>query len=65
MLDLAKIKRLRKAKRLSQAEAAQLAGMDLRQRWSDIEAGRRENITLDTLRRIAETLDVKPKDLLK
>jgi DNA-binding Xre family transcriptional regulator len=34
-------------------------------RWNDIERGRRPNISLKTLARIARALDLNPKDLLK
>ena len=65
MVDFLKIKRLREAKELSQEAAAKLAGIPSRQRWNDIESGRKPNITIDTLDKIARALGVKAADLLK
>ncbi|HEX8341273.1 MAG TPA: helix-turn-helix transcriptional regulator [Tepidisphaeraceae bacterium] len=64
-LDYEKIKLLRERLKLTQQEAADAAGLGTRQRWNEIEAGRRTNIELATLDRIAAALRVKAKDLLK
>lgn len=63
-LDRAKIRKLRLAIPLTQAEAAARSGLSRRQVWNDIERGRR-GISLETLERIAETLGCKARDLLK
>ena len=65
VLDTAKIRRLREERGLTQAAAAKAAKLSGPQTWSDIEHGRRRNLTLDTLERIAAALGVPAKDLLK
>lgn len=65
MIDTEKIRRLREAKDLTQDEAAKGARMKDRSHWNHIETGRRKNITLDLLDRVARVLGVKAKDLLK
>lgn len=65
LLDTAKVKAAREGRGLSQAEAATLAGLSGRSRWSEIESGRLSNVTLETLEKIAKALGVKAKDLLK
>lgn len=64
-LDTKKLRELRQAAGLTQAAAAARAKLPGGQVWSDIEKGRRANLTLDTLDRIAAALGVKAKDLLK
>lgn len=64
MLDIEKIKSRRERVKLSQSQAAEAAGIS-RQRWNDIESGRKTNIELETLDAIAKALECKPKDLLK
>lgn len=64
MLDTAKVKQLRKALKLNQETAAELAGLTGRSQWNDIESGRRSNITLDTLGKVAGALKVEPAELL-
>lgn len=64
-LDNAKIRKLRLAAGLTLAEAATRAGIGRPQMWSDIEQGRRKNLTIDTLERIARVLNVRPGELLK
>ena len=64
MLDLDKLKKLRNKRGLSQQQAAEAAGIGGRQRWNDMESGRR-GIGLETLDKIAQALGVKAKDLLK
>ena len=65
MLDTDKLKALRLKRGLTQEEAAQKAGFNGKQRWNNIENGREANITMETLGKIAEALECKPKDLLK
>lgn len=66
MLDCEKVRKLREALKLNQAEAAEAAGLASgRQQWNDIESGRRANIQLDTLSKIAHALKVDPAELLK
>jgi transcriptional regulator with XRE-family HTH domain len=65
MLDFEKMKTLREKLKLSQQQAADLAGLTGRQQWNDIESGRRATITLATLDKIAAALGCKAKDLLK
>lgn len=62
-LDRQKMKALRDAAELTQAQAAAAAGMTLT-RWNDIESGGRDNVTLDTLGRIADALGCNSQDLL-
>lgn len=64
-LDRAKLRQLRETQGLTMDDAAKLAGLPNRQRWNDIENGRKPNITLDTLDKIARALGVSAKDLLK
>lgn len=64
-LDVEKIRELREKAGMSQAEAAEKAGLKTRQRWHQIESGTITNIELDTLERIATALSVRAKDLLK
>jgi transcriptional regulator with XRE-family HTH domain len=63
-LDAKKLRKAREAAGLTQEDAARRARVGSRQRWNDIEHGRR-NISLDTLDRIAAALGVSAKDLLK
>lgn len=65
MLDTEKIKALREKLGLTQEQAANKAGLESRQAWNKIEAGRQPSITLTTLDKIAAALGVKAKDLLK
>jgi transcriptional regulator with XRE-family HTH domain len=65
IIDVEKIRKLRKGRKLSQTEAATLAGLSGVARWSEIESGRMTNITMDTLAKMAKALGVKAKDLLK
>jgi DNA-binding Xre family transcriptional regulator len=64
MLDLDKLQKLRDKRGFTQQQAAEAAGMTVA-RWNDIESGRRANVTIDTLNRIAAALGVKARDLLK
>ena len=65
ILNHERIGELRKARGLTQEEAAKLAGLGTRARWNDVEQGRRTNITMETLEKIAKALKVEPSDLLK
>jgi transcriptional regulator with XRE-family HTH domain len=64
-LDTDKIRKLRLAAKLTQAEAAARAKLTGPQVWSDIEKGRRVNLTIEVLERVAAALGVKARDLLK
>lgn len=64
-IDVDKIKSLRESRNWTLAEAADAAGMKSRQQWYDVESGRRENPTIDTVQRIAQALGVKIDDLMK
>lgn len=51
---------------LTQEKAAERAGLaGGRQKWNDIVSGRKANLTLRTLDRIARALRCSPKDLVK
>jgi transcriptional regulator with XRE-family HTH domain len=65
VLDIAKLKSLRLARGWDQAEAARRAGLGNKARWSDIESGRRRNITMDTLDAVAKAFGVEPQELIK
>ena len=65
MLDKDKLKARREKLGLTMEQAAKAAGFASRQRWCDIESGRRVNLTLDVLDSIAAALGCKAKDLLK
>jgi transcriptional regulator with XRE-family HTH domain len=65
ILDTDKIRTLREGRGLSQEEAATLAGLSGRARWSEVESGRLVNITMETLEKMAKALGVKAKELLK
>jgi transcriptional regulator with XRE-family HTH domain len=66
MLDIEKMERRRKALRLSQEEAAARAGLaGGRQAWNNIATGRKANVTMETLDKIAEALDCDSRHLIK
>ena len=69
MLDTAKVRELRQARRLTQGQAARLAGFGAgKSRWNEIEMGRaamQRGVSITTLSKVARTLGVKPRDLLK
>jgi transcriptional regulator with XRE-family HTH domain len=65
LIDFGKIKERRLAMDLTMEEAAKRAKLKSRQQWSDIESGRRPNMTIETLGRVASALKLQPKDLLK
>lgn len=64
-LDADKLKAERERLDLTQEEAAKAAGVGSRQRWNDLESGRRKNVSLDTLGRIADAFGIDPCKLLK
>lgn len=63
--DKDKMRTLREKLGLSQGDAAKKAGMANQAAWQQIESGARSNPTIDTIDRIAKTLGVNAKDLLK
>lgn len=65
IIDHTAIRDARLKKKISQAEAAKFAGLAGAGKWSEIETGKKKNVTTDTLERIARALGVKAKDLLK
>lgn len=64
MLDLKKIKDGRERLDLTMEQAAERAGFTTRQQWYLIESGRRSDVTMTTLEKIAKALEVDPRDLL-
>lgn len=64
MLDREKIEARRQALGLSQAEAATKAGLASRQVWNNIVSGRKANVTMETLSKIANALDCHPRELI-
>lgn len=64
-LDVEKMRKLREKLGLTQDDAAKRAGLKGRQAWNNIESGRRPNLQLQTLERIAKALGVKAADLLR
>ena len=64
-LDLDAIRRRRESIGMSLDQAATAAGFSTRQQWYLIESGRRANITISTLGRLARALQCSPDDLLK
>lgn len=63
-LDTAKIRTLRTDAGLTLAQASKLMGVSGSARWSDIETGRKANVTVQMLGRIASALKVDPRELL-
>lgn len=64
-LDLTRMKERRKELGLNQTEAATAAGIGGGAAgWSDIETGRKKNVTLDTLDKIAAALQCDARDLI-
>ena len=64
-LNLDKIRALREKLGLTMEQAARLAGFPGRQRWYEIEAGRRGDVKLSTIEAVARALGVQARDLLK
>lgn len=65
MLDTDKMESRRKSLGLSQEQAALRAGLNGRQSWQNIASGRKANVTMETLSKIAEALECDPRDLIK
>lgn len=67
MIDGPKIKARREKMGLSLADAAIAAGWPGSRRtyWQDVEAGKRANVTIQTLEDMATALGCKAKDLLR
>lgn len=63
-VDKVAFKALREKTRLTQGEAAMLAGLTV-QRWSDLENGRHKNPRVLTLVKVAQVLGCKVDDLLR
>jgi transcriptional regulator with XRE-family HTH domain len=61
--DPSRMKAMRKAAGLTQVQAAHRAGMT-QGRWSEIESGTREEITVTTMAIIARALNCNAQDLL-
>lgn len=64
MLKKGVIRQIRKAKGLSIGKAAKISEME-KSTWLKIEQGKRNNITLNTLDRVAFAIEEKPGDLLE
>jgi DNA-binding Xre family transcriptional regulator len=64
LIDHQKMKRLRRAAKLSQAACANAAGLSAQQAWNRIESGTATNVTVKTLYAIASVLRCDPCDLL-
>ncbi len=65
MLNTGKVKLLREKLGLTMEAAATRAGFSGRQQWWLIESGKRSDVTMTTLGKLARALECKPKDLLK
>lgn len=66
VLNKLKIKELREARGLKMIEAAKLAGITSAQKWNDLENGKkRQNVTLETLTKLARALKCSVTDLIK
>jgi transcriptional regulator with XRE-family HTH domain len=63
-LDVAKIRKLRIDAKLTHAEASERAGLTGKHVWSDLENGRRSNLTIKVLDRVARALGCCARDLL-
>lgn len=64
MVESSKIKRIREKLGLSQEKLARLADVS-NNTIINIEAGKQQNPTVDTLKKIAEALNVPIEDLIK
>lgn len=64
-LDREKVRARRKELGLNQTQAATRAGFATGATWwSDVESGRKSNVTLDTLAKIAAALECDARDLI-
>ncbi|KKN07108.1 hypothetical protein LCGC14_1070400 [marine sediment metagenome] len=64
MFDSIKFRRSRIAHGFTQEELAKLSGIT-KVTISELENRRRDNVTLDTLSKLAKPLEMKPAELLK
>jgi transcriptional regulator with XRE-family HTH domain len=64
-VDTNKIRELRERLGLTQEAAARRAGLRGAAVWNDIEKGRRANLTVATLERVAQALGTHARELLK
>lgn len=64
-LNVERIRTLREKKKLTQEQAAELAGMKGRQAWYNVESGREKNLTLERLEKVAAVLGCKAQDLIQ
>jgi transcriptional regulator with XRE-family HTH domain len=64
MLNQIEIKARREKATLTMQEAAERAGLGGKQRWYDIEKGKRPNPSIETMQRVAHVLGCKVDDLL-
>jgi len=64
MVESSKIKRIREKMGLSQEKLARLADVS-NNTIINIEAGKQQNPTVDTIKKIAKTLNVSIEDLIK
>lgn len=65
MLDVDRIKQRRLKLGLKMELAARLAGFSGKLQWYLIESGRRTDVALSTLDKLAKALECEAKDLLK
>lgn len=65
IVNTKEIRRRRKAKKLSMAAAARLAGWKAPQQWANIEYDRRSDPAVSTLVAVAKALDCTVDDLIK
>lgn len=64
MLDSRKLRQTRLKRGLTQEALAKLSGVT-KVTISELENRRRDNVTLDTLTKLAKPLELKPAELLK
>ena len=63
-LDRNEVRSRREALGLTQAAAAAAAGFKWPAQWADVETGRKNNLTIVTLDKIATALDCDVRDLI-
>jgi transcriptional regulator with XRE-family HTH domain len=64
MLNVQTMENRRRKLGLSQERAAARAGLAGRQAWNNIASGRKANVKMDTLNKIATALECDPRDLI-
>ena len=64
MLDIERMKARREELGLTQDDAAKRAGFQSRQAWNNIESGRQVTLTLATLAKLADALEMEAADLI-